>query len=130
MCLPLTILFDCERLFKFVQFVAFNQNLQPKYSQSSCYCAGDLTSDSILKILFFFFYFLREIFFSKYLKESKRETKEIIFTFRNKMENGNISLFIMIKQEGKKVMAMTSLIEHDTLFPKIKKNEIKIKREN
>lgn len=27
-------------------------------------------------------------------------------------------------------MAMTSLIEHDTLFPKIKKNEIKIKREN
>lgn len=64
------------------------------------------------------------------MKESKRETKEIIFTFRNKMENGNISLFIMIKQEGKKVMAMTSLIEHDTLFPKIKKNEIKIKREN
>lgn len=46
------------------------------------------------------------------------------------MENGNISLFIMIKQEGKKVMAMTSLIEHDTLFPKIEKNEIKIKREN
>lgn len=64
------------------------------------------------------------------MKESKRETKEIIFTFRNKMENGNISLFIMIKQEGKKVMAMTSLIEHDTLFPKIEKNEIKIKREN
>lgn len=128
MCLPLTILFDCERLFKFVQFVAFNQNLLN--IRSLVVIVLDLTSDSILKILFFFFYFLREIFFSKYLKESKRETKEIIFTFRNKMENGNISLFIMIKQEGKKVMAMTSLIEHDTLFPKIKKNEIKIKREN